>query len=150
VLRAVLGSGSYIEGWACYAEDMMAEQGYLDRDPLYLLVHLKLDLRSILNAILDQGIHVDGMTRDEAMHLMTVKAFQQESEASGKWIRAQLSSCQLPTYFVGLTEHHNLRDEAEKRWGKDFALKRYHDTVVSFGSPPVRYVRALMFDEPIG
>jgi len=150
VLRAVLGSGSYIEGWACYAEDMMAEQGYLDRDPLYLLVHLKLDLRSILNAILDQGIHVDGMTRDEAMHLMTVKAFQQESEAAGKWIRAQLSSCQLPTYFVGLTEHHNLRDEAQKRWGKDFALKRYHDTVVSFGSPPVRYVRALMFDEPIG
>ena len=149
-LRAVLGSGSYIEGWACYAEDMMAEQGYLDRDPLYLLVHLKLDLRSILNAILDQGIHVDGMTRDEAMHLMTVKAFQQESEASGKWIRAQLSSCQLPTYFVGLTEHHALRDEAQKRWGKDFALKRYHDTVVSFGSPPVRHVRALMFDEPIG
>ncbi|HXL99509.1 MAG TPA: DUF885 domain-containing protein [Rhizomicrobium sp.] len=149
-LRAVLGSGSYIEGWACYAEDMMAEQGYLDRDPLYLLVHLKLDLRSILNAMLDQAIHVDGMTRDEAMHLMTVKAFQQESEASGKWVRAQLSSCQLPTYFVGLTEHHALRDEAEKRWSKDFKLKRYHDTVTSFGSPPVRYVRALMFDEPIG
>lgn len=150
VLRAVLGSGPFIEGWACYAEDMMAEQGFLDRDPLYLLVHLKLDLRSILNAILDQGIHVDGMTRDAAMNLMMMKAFQQESEAAGKWIRAQLSSCQLPTYFVGLTEHHALRAEAEKRWGKDFALKRYHDTVTSFGSPPVRYARALMFDEPIG
>jgi uncharacterized protein (DUF885 family) len=149
-LRAVLGSGSFIEGWACYAEDLMAEQGYLDRDPLYLLVHLKLDLRSILNAILDQAIHVDGMSRDDAMQLMTVKAFQQESEAAGKWIRAQLSSCQLPTYFVGLTEHRQLRDETQQRWGKDFALKRYHDTVVSFGSPPVRYVRALMFDEPIG
>ncbi|HEY2071646.1 MAG TPA: DUF885 domain-containing protein [Rhizomicrobium sp.] len=149
VVRAVLGSGPFIEGWACYAEDMMADEGFLDRDPLYLLVHLKLDLRSILNAILDQGIHVDGMTRDEAMQRMTVKAFQQESEASGKWIRAQLSSCQLPTYFVGLTEHHALRAEAEKRWGKDFQLKRYHDTVTSFGSPPVRYVRALMFDEAI-
>ncbi len=149
VLRAVLGSGSFIEGWACYAEDMMADQGFLDRDPLYLLVHLKLDLRSILNAILDQGIHVDNMSRDEAMALMTTKAFQQESEAAGKWVRAQLSSCQLPTYFVGLTEHHALRDEAGKRWGKDFNLKHYHDTVTSFGSPPVRYVRALMFDEPI-
>ncbi|MGH6870920.1 MAG: DUF885 domain-containing protein [Rhizomicrobium sp.] len=150
VLRAVLGSGPFIEGWACYAEDMMAEQGFLDRDPLYLLVHLKLDLRSILNAILDQAIHVDGMTREQAMAMMTVKTFQQESEAAGKWVRAQLSSCQLPTYFVGLTEHHALRAETEKRWGGDFALKRYHDTVTSFGSPPVRYVRALMFDEPIG
>ncbi|HEX3672691.1 MAG TPA: DUF885 domain-containing protein [Rhizomicrobium sp.] len=150
VLRAVLGSGPFIEGWACYAEDMMAEQGFLDRDPLYRLVHLKLDLRSILNAILDQAIHVDAMSRDEAIELMTVKAFQQDSEAAGKWIRAELSSCQLPTYFVGLTEHHALRKETETRWGKGFNLKHYHDTVTAYGSPPVRYVRALMFDEPIG
>jgi uncharacterized protein (DUF885 family) len=150
VLRAVLSSGSFVEGWACYAENLMAEQNYLDGDPLYILVHLKLNLRSILNAILDQAIHVDGMSRDDAMKLMTQKAFQQESEASGKWTRAQLSSTQLPTYFVGMTEHGNLRAEAEKRWSKDFALKRYHDTVTSFGSPPVRYVGALMFEEPIG
>jgi uncharacterized protein (DUF885 family) len=150
IIRAVLYSGSFVEGWACYAEDLMAEQGYLNGDPLYRLVHLKLDLRSITNAILDQAIHVDGMSREDAMKLMTVNAFQQESEAAGKWIRASVSSAQLPTYFVGLSEHHALRDEAQKRWGADFSLKRYHDTVTAFGSPPVRYVRALMFDEPIG
>ena len=149
VLRAVLGSGSFIEGWACYAEDLMAETGYLDRDPLYLLAHLKLDLRSILNAILDQAIHVDGMSRDDAMHLMTVKAFQQESEAAGKWTRAQLSTCQLPTYFVGLSEHHAMREAVSQRWGAAFNLKRYHDMALSFGSPPVRFVRALILDEPI-
>jgi uncharacterized protein (DUF885 family) len=33
--------------------------------------------------------------------------------------------------------------------GSSFNLKRYHDTVLSFGSPPARYARALMFDEPI-
>jgi len=149
VLRAILASGSFVEGWACYAENLMAEQNYLDGDPLYILVHLKLNLRSILNAILDQAIHVDGMSREEAMKLMTEKAFQQEREAAGKWTRAQLSSTQLPTYFVGMTEHGNLRLEAENRWGKDFSLKRYHDTVTSFGSPPVRYVRALMFEEAV-
>ncbi len=149
VIRAVLASGSFVEGWACYAENLMAEQNYLDGDPLYVLVHLKLNLRSILNAILDQAIHVDGMSRDDAMKLMTEKAFQQEREAAGKWTRAQLSSTQLPTYFVGMTEHGNLRAETERRWGKDFSLKRYHDTVTSFGSPPVRYARALMFDEAV-
>ena len=150
IIRAVLYSGPFVEGWACYAEDMMAEQGYLDRDPLYLLAHLKLDLRAVANAILDSAIHVDGMTREEAMHLMTVTAFQQEREAAGKWIRASVSSAQLPTYFVGQSEHIALRKEAEQRWGATFNLKRYHDTVTSFGSPPVRYARALMFDEPIG
>lgn len=150
IIRAVLYSGPFVEGWACYTEDMMAEQGYLDRDPLYLLAHLKLNVRAITNAIMDSAIHVDGMSREDAMQLMTVKGFQQEREAAGKWIRSNVSSSQLPTYFVGQEEHHALRDEAKKRWGGDFNLKRYHDTAVSFGSPPVRYVRALMFNEPIG
>ncbi len=148
-LRAVLASGSFVEGWAVYAERMMAEQGFLDRDPLYRLVQMKWYLRAISNAILDQAIHVDGMSRDDAMKLMTVTTFQEEREAAGKWVRAQLSSTQLPTYFVGVQEHLGMRREAEKFWGKDFDLKRYHDTVTSFGSPPARYVEELMFDHPI-
>ena len=83
------------------------------------------------------------------MRLMTHDTFQQEREAAGKWVRAQLTSAQLPTYFVGVQEHLALREEARKAWGTDFTLKRYHDTVLSYGSPPVRYVRELMFELPI-
>jgi uncharacterized protein (DUF885 family) len=150
VLRAVLGSGSFIEGWACYGEDVMAEMNYLDGDPLYKIVHLKLDLRSTVNAILDQAIHVDGISHDDVIKLLTVTAFQEKSEAEGKWIRAQVTSAQLPTYFVGLSEHHAMRAESEKRLGAKFDLKTYHDTALSFGSPPARFVRQLMFEEPIG
>jgi uncharacterized protein (DUF885 family) len=148
-LRAVLGSGSFVEGWAVYAEKTMADAGYMDGDPLYRLIQLKWYLRTIANAILDQAIQVDGMTREQAMKLMTVDTFQEEREAAGKWTRAQLTSAQLPTYFVGVQEHLDLRKAVEERQGKDFDLKAYHDRVLSFGSPPVRYVRALMFDEPI-
>ena len=148
-VRAVLGSGSFIEGWAVYAERMMAEQGFLDHDPLYRLVQLKWYLRATANAILDQAIHVDGMSRDDAMKLMTQTTFQEEREASGKWVRAQLSSTQLSTYFVGVQEHLDILREAHQKWGKNFNLKHYHDTVTSFGSPPARYVEELMFDHPI-
>jgi uncharacterized protein (DUF885 family) len=149
VLRAVLYSGSFVEGWAVYAEKLMADQGYLDNDPLYHLIHLKWDLRQISNAILDQAIHVDGMSEKDAMQMMTVKTFQEEREAAGKWTRARLTSAQLPTYFVGWQEHLDLRAEAEKRAGHKFDLKAYHDKLLSFGSPPVRYARELMLDEPI-
>jgi uncharacterized protein (DUF885 family) len=149
VLRAVLSSGAFVEGWAVYAEKVMADQGYLNDDPLYHLVHLKWDLRSISNAILDQAIHVDGMSQQDAMKLMTEKTFQEEREAAGKWVRAQLTSAQLPTYFVGSQEHLDLRKEVEKREGDKFDLKAYHDKVLSFGSPPVRYARELMLDQPI-
>jgi len=148
-LRAVLASGTFIEGWGCYAEQMMANAGYFHDDPLMVLVQRKWYLRAIANSILDQAIHVDGMERDEAMRLMIEDTFQEEREAAGKWVRAQLTSTQLSTYFVGVQEHLDLRQEAEQKWAPSFTPLKYHDQVVSFGSPPVRFVRALMFDLPI-
>jgi uncharacterized protein (DUF885 family) len=66
-------------------------------------------------------------------------------------VRAQLTSAQLSTYFVGYQEHADMRTEAERRAGPGkLDLKSYHDRVLSYGSPPVRYVRALLFDDPIG
>jgi uncharacterized protein (DUF885 family) len=149
ILRAVLSSGSFVEGWAVYAERMMAEQGFLDNDPLYRLIQLKWYLRSVANAIIDQAIHVDGMSREDAMKLMTEQTFQEEREAALKWTRAQLLTAQLPTYFVGVQEHLDLRHEIEQREGDKFDLKHYHDAVLSYGSPPARFVRELMLDLPI-
>ena len=148
-LRSVLASGPFIEGWAVYTEGVMIDQGYMNGDPLMKLIQLKWNVRSIVNALLDQAVHVDGMTREAAMKLMMDQGFQEEREASGKWTRAQLTSAQLPTYFVGAQEHIALRAEAEQKLGAAFNLKEYHDKVLSYGSPPVRYARALMFDLPI-
>ena len=149
VLRAVLGSGSFIEGWAVYAQEMMVAEGFMAGDPLYKLQQLKMLLRSISNAIIDQAIHVDGMTQEQMMKFLTEGAFQEEREAAGKWRRAQLSVTQLSTYFVGYSEHVETRKAAEQRAGAGFKLKTYHDKVLSYGSPPMRYARALMFGEPI-
>jgi uncharacterized protein (DUF885 family) len=149
VLRAVLGSGPFIEGWAVYAEKVMIDAGYMDNDPLMKLINLKWYLRGLTNAIMDQAIHVDGMTREQAMELMTKTGFQQEREAAGKWVRAQLTSAQLPTYFVGFQEHLDLRREMEQKLGDKFDQRAYHDKALSFGSPPVRYVRAQMLELPI-
>jgi uncharacterized protein (DUF885 family) len=148
-LRAVLWSGPFVEGWAVYAERAMIDAGYLDNDPLMRLTSLKWYLRVVTNAIVDQAIHVDGMSRDAAMKLMIEGGFQEEREAAGKWTRAQLTSTQLSTYFVGYQEHSDMRRATEQAWGDDFNLRRYHDQALSYGSPPVRYVRALILDEDI-
>jgi uncharacterized protein (DUF885 family) len=148
-LRAVLASGPFIEGWAVYSEGVMVQQGYMGGDPLMKLIQLKWYLRSIVNAMLDQAVHVDGITREAAMKLMTESGFQEEREAAGKWTRAQLTSAQLPVYFVGAQEHMALRAEAESRQGAAFDMKAYHDRLLSFGSPPVRFARALLFELPV-
>jgi len=149
VLRSVLWSGPFVEGWAVYAERVMIDEGYLDHDPLMRLINLKWYLRSITNAIIDSGIHVDGMSYDAAMKLMIEGGFQEESEAAGKWVRAQLTSAQLSTYFVGFQEHQAMRAAVRAAWGDEFTLRRYHDQALSYGSPPVRFVRALILNEDI-
>ena len=146
-LRAFFGSGPMVEGWACYSQDVMAAAGFMNRDPRYLLAHYKFQMRLPINAILDQDFHVNGMTRDQAMEFMTKSAFQEEREAAGKWVRMQLSSAQLPVYFVGYQEWKDFRSAAEKRPG--FNLHRFHDAALSHGSPPVRFIRQLTLGEPI-
>jgi len=140
LVRAIFRSGPFIEGWAVYCEQLMAEQGYGGSE--VKMQQLKMRLRAIGNAILDQSIHAGNMTEKEAMDLMMKETFQQEGEAVAKWKRARLTSAQLSTYFVGASEHLDLRAAAEKK--PDFDLKKYNDQVISYGSPPVKYVRQLM------
>src|SRR6266571_260658 len=142
LVRAIFRSGTFIEGWAVYTEQLMAEQGY--GGPEVKMQQLKMRLRAICNAILDQSIHAGNMTEQQAMDLMTKATFQEQGEATLKWKRARLTSAQLSTYFVGVSEHLDLRAAAQKKFGKDFDLKKYNDQVISYGSPPVKYVRELM------
>jgi uncharacterized protein (DUF885 family) len=142
LVRAIFQSGTFIEGWAVYCEQMMAEQSY--GGPEVKMQQLKMRLRAIANAILDQSIHAGNMSEQEAMDLMTKEAFQQEGEAVAKWKRARLTSTQLSTYFVGVSEHLDLRDKAKAKAGASFDQKKYNDQVISYGSPPVKYVRELM------
>src|SRR5256714_6234074 len=142
LVRAIFRSGTFIEGWAVYTEQLMAEQGY--GGPEVKMQQLKMRLRAIGNAILDQSIHAGNMTEKEAMDLMMKETFQQEGEAVAKWKRARLTSAQLSTYFVGATEHLDVRAAEQKKLGNDFDLRKYNDQVISYGSPPVKYVRALL------
>jgi uncharacterized protein (DUF885 family) len=142
LVRAIFQSGTFVEGWAVYTEQMMAEQGY--GGPEVKMQQLKMRLRAICNAILDQSIHAGNMTEQQALDLMMKEGFQQEGEAVAKWKRARLTSAQLSTYFVGVSEHVDLREAAKRKSGKDFDLRKYNDQVISFGSPPVKYVREMM------
>ncbi len=141
-VRALFGSGVFVEGWATYAEQLMAEFGY--GGPRVRLQQLKMRLRLLINAIIDQDIHCGDMTEQEALDLMTGQGFQEQGEAAGKWRRAQMSSTQLSTYYVGNLELNRLRTLAEERYGSDFELKTFHDELLSYGSPAPRYVQQLM------
>jgi uncharacterized protein (DUF885 family) len=144
-LRAAFWSGSFVEGWAVYAEEVMAAHDYPGAgDPRAVrMQQLKMQLRMTMNAILDAGVHAHGMTEAEAMSLMMDRGYQEEGEAAGKWRRALLTSTQLSTYYVGYTE---VADLARSLRAARPALteQQLHDTMLAHGSPPARLLRTLL------
>jgi uncharacterized protein (DUF885 family) len=143
VLRAALWSGPFVEGWAVYAEELMTRHEYPgEGDPAAVrMQQLKMQLRMVINAILDARVHAHGMTESEAMSLMTARGFQEDGEASGKWRRALLTSAQLSTYYVGYTEVADLAADLRRRGVPERAA---HDRMLAHGSPPVRLLRELL------
>jgi len=137
-VRAVTRSGPFCEGWAVYAEQVMAEHGFGGR-PIRLQ-QLKMQLRMTINAILDQLVHCEDLTEGEGMALMAGRGFQEEGEAAGKWRRALLTSTQLSTYFVGYSEVAAIG--AARPAG--VPLGRWHDTMLSHASPAPRHLRTLL------
>jgi uncharacterized protein (DUF885 family) len=143
LIRKVLGSGVYAEGWANYTEQMMLDQGYGDGNLALRLMQLKFFLRSVGNAILDHKMHCSQMSDDEAQTFLTERAFQGEGEARLKVIRAKHGSCQLSTYFVGRGAFMRLRRTLQRELGDQFNLGRYHEAVLSPGTVPVKYLPEL-------
>lgn len=143
IIKSILGNGAMIEGWAVYTERMMLESGYKNSDEMWLMYY-KWNLRTVCNTILDNSVHTRNMSKEEALHLLTKEAFQQEAEAQGKWKRATLSQVQLCSYFTGYTEIYAFREELKKKEGDKFNLKQFHEKFLSYGSAPVKYIKELM------
>ncbi len=144
LIRRVLYSGVFAEGWAVYTEQMMLDQGFGDGDLALRLNQLKWYLRAVTNAILDYKMHCTGMTDREALLFLVLRAYQSEAEAILKIIRAKQSSCQLSTYFVGRMAFHRLRRRFQGELGEGFHLGRFHEAVLDHGTLPVKYLPELV------
>ncbi len=144
LLRGIFGNGPYVEGWAVYAQQMMAEQGYQSDTPGYRLTLLKQMLRVLANTILDVKLQTQGMTDQEAMDLMIQGTFQETEEARAKLQRAKLSSCQLPTYYAGLKGWLQVRADYRARFGADVPLKQFHEAALRQGAVPLPVLDELL------
>ncbi len=142
MIRSLFRSGTFTEGWAVYAEQLMAENDFGGDE--VEMQQLKMKLRVIINSIIDQKIHTAGMTEKEAVEFMMNEGFQEEGEAVGKWTRAQLSSTQLSTYYVGSVEVNDIRKAYEAKHKGKVNMLEMHDAMLSFGSPAPKYVREML------
>lgn len=147
LIKSLLGNGAMIEGWAVYTEQMMLENGFGNDEPEMWLMWYKWHLRAVCNTILDYSVHAGNMSKDEAMRLLIIEAFQQKAEAEGKWKRVSVSNVQLTSYYTGYKEIIDLRRDYKTKLGDKFDLKSFHEKFLSYGSAPVKYIKTLMLEK---
>jgi uncharacterized protein (DUF885 family) len=144
LLRNVYGNGAYVEGWAVYCQQLMSDEGFLNNNPALKLSFLKQMLRVISNSILDIRLQTMNMSDQEALDLMLRDTFQEHEEATAKLQRAQLTSGQLPMYFVGWRGWLQARDEYKKRAGDKFELWKFHDAALKESAVPLPVLGELL------
>jgi uncharacterized protein (DUF885 family) len=147
MVRVICLNSAFTEGWGVYCMELMNELGFRQGDAKLDLTWKKFYLRVLTNAIIDSGMHREGMTESEALRLLTGDGFQEESEAAIKWRRAMINPGYLSTYFSGYLEIRQLRLEAGERLGSRFSLKEFHEKLLRQGSLPPRLAREALFRE---
>jgi len=144
LLRILYGNTPYVEGWAVYAQQLMAEQGYKAETPGYRLMLQKQMLRVLANTILDIRLQTMGMSDGEAIALMTKGALQEQEEAVEKLQRAKLSSCQLPSYYAGLNGWLAAREHYKSLKGASFRLKEFNERALQESAVPLPVLQRLL------
>lgn len=144
LLRTIFANTPYVEGWAVYTQQMMSDAGYLDGSKPLWMTFYKQILRVLANTILDIRLQTMGMTDQQALNLMMKETYQEKEEATAKLQRAQLSSCQLPTYFVGWKGWLAARDRYKQRKGTSYSLKEFHERALKESGVPLPALDTLL------
>jgi len=144
IVRSVFQNGAMIEGWACYAEEMMVENGWGNHTPEMELIFDKLKLRELANVIIDFDIQCLNKSKEDITHILINECFQTEAQAEEKYNRATISQVQLCSYYVGSLAIKALREDYKKKMDTNYSLKGFHEKFLSYGSSPVKYIRECM------
>jgi uncharacterized protein (DUF885 family) len=144
LLRTVFSNTPYVEGWAFYTQQMMSDEGYLNNSKELRLSFLKQAMRALANTILDVRLQTMGMTDQQALDLMMNDTFQEKEEATAKLQRAQLSSCQLPTYYAGWKGWLEAREQYKQRKGSSYAIRAFHDAALKESAVPLPVLEQLL------
>ena len=94
-------------------------------------------------------MHCKGMTVDESKKMFMEKAFLGEDNATMESNRGTIDPMYL-NYTLGKLMIKKLREDYKKEKGENFNLKEFHDTLLSFGSPPITVLRNLILENPEG
>lgn len=139
---------AFVEGWAHYAEEMMAEEG-VDPDPRFRLAQTLDALTRTVRYLVAVRMHAGGMDLDQAGRMFQKRAFMEELPARREAVRGAFDPGYL-NYLLGKLMLRRLRADYRAEQGAAFSLRRFHDALLALGAPPVPLARRALLVRPDG
>ncbi len=153
---AMGGTSGYIEGWALYAERLMAELGYLE-NPDYYLGMLRAQALRCVRVVIDIGMHLElAIPADSDFHpgevwapALGLEFIRQRSHFPEDFVASEVDRYlgmpgQAISYKVGEREWLKAREDAMHRKGAGFDLKEFHTRALNLGPMGLAQMRREM------
>ena len=143
-LRQGAQFNAYTEGWALYAERLMAELGAYANDPAGDLGRLQMEAYRAARLVVDTGIHAKRWTFDQAVNYFAPASGLPEGSGQGEITRYCVWPAQATSYYVGFLKLLELRQKAMDSLGDKFDLKAFHRAVLVNGSVPLSILEQIV------
>lgn len=150
-IEKIFGSYAFIEGWAHYTEKMMIEEGFGATDSVtaakYHLAQLDESLLRLCRLCVSVMTHCEGMNLEDATKFFQDNAYYEYKPAFQEALRGTFDPGYL-SYTLGKLQILKLRDDYKKQEGDNFSLRKFHDTLLDNGMPPIELIREVMIKDP--
>ncbi len=129
---AFVSSGSMVEGWACYVQDLMAEApGFYSLAERLLLKQM--ERRNAASVLVDIRLATGEWTAEQAMAFYRDEAGFAPARVEAEVTRNTMLPGTRLMYWLGIEQIRALRP----RWRGD--TRAFHDTLIGYGHIPVAW-----------
>jgi uncharacterized protein (DUF885 family) len=139
--RKQVGYSAYVEGWALYSESLGEEVGLL-KDPYSKFGQLTYEMWRAVRLVVDTGMHSMGWTRDQSIQFFKDNTGKTDQDITVEVDRYIVWPGQALAYKLGQLEIRKLRNEAEKKLGANFDVRKFHDAVLENGALPLNVLKS--------
>jgi uncharacterized protein (DUF885 family) len=137
---------SFVEGWAHYCEQMMAEAGFRRGDHTFKLGQLAEALVRLARFVVAIRLHCEDLSVEQGMRFFRDEAFLEEATARREAERGTFDPTYL-VYSVGKLMMLKLRRDYTDSLGGKLSMRTFHDAVLGQGNAPFWAHRRLLLGD---
>jgi uncharacterized protein (DUF885 family) len=146
LIRKVMWSQAYGEGWALYSEQIADELGMYEGDPWGRIGYLWAALLRACRLVVDTGLHAKRWSRERAIEWMTGNSGAAASMIATEVERYCIQPGQACSYMIGKLMWVQLRERAKAQLGARFDVREFHDAGLRHGAVPLTVLEGIVDD----